>query len=483
MKWCLEKIFPSFITVIAGVIGVISVTAQTPTQDCENTLRDWRGNTRDPAIVRFMAMHTCTCPSPTSQPRCVPNNLPGDPNPQQPVSPEPDGVSVGNSAAIEAARAEAEQRRRQEAFEATKRELLKTLKTGQPADNVNLGLKPGTATPKVCPSGTTLSGGSCVADTPVSSSEFLYALQTNAFDPMNDGGTLAETGGPPPKDGHGLVGGTTWTFGFKRPHSKCDQKCTEDIETRLKEQLAEYCRSMFSTEKDESECIDQGLPFTPDIYDMVVSVATYHNALEDLATRVIFDGAAYGEYSRQHQELFSRLKGRNFDGLDCHSNGAMLCLAALRSGEATAREVRLFGPQITPSAAAAWQQLAFKKNIVIKVYINTGDPVPAASWKQPIPKRLDGTAETSPTAIWIHTIPRAASALADAAFYSLMDSRHGVMDEALEQYGLTVFRSECKGRPTIACHSMKVYEANLPENDLPPIPVRPRVRPTTSPKK
>ncbi|MBK8303480.1 MAG: hypothetical protein IPK98_08835 [Chloracidobacterium sp.] len=64
-------------------------------------------------------------------------------------------------------------------------------------------------------------------------------------------------------------------------------------------------------------------------------MASTHSAVEDLALRVIWDGSAYGEFSRQHKEIFVGLKDRHFDTLDCHSNGAMLCLAALRSGETT----------------------------------------------------------------------------------------------------------------------------------------------------
>ena len=51
--------------------------------------------------------------------------------------------------------------------------------------------------------------------------------------------------------------------------------------------------------------------------------------------------------------------------------------------------------------------------------------------------------------------------MADALFNALADSKDvkaDVMGTKLRAYGFDVTRFPCSDRPTIACHSMKVYE-------------------------
>lgn len=192
--------------------------------------------------------------------------------------------------------------------------------------------------------------------------------------------------------------------------------------------------------------------------DLVVSMGSSHAAIEDLATRVFFDGATFGEFSRQNKEIFASLKGRQFDTLDCHSNGAMVCLAALRSGGTQAKEVRLFGPQINPEAAKRWQEYAANTNTAIKIYINNGDPITPISWKQPAPQTPAGKAAT---ALWLHNPVTGLATFAEALFHTYVDSKTGVMDTTLKNYGFDVTRSKCKESPSIDCHSMKLYETKL----------------------
>ncbi len=451
---------------IAGVLvlAVSSVTAQTV--DCEGTIRAWKLNTGDREVVRYMATHTCTCPSRTSQPVCVPND-----RPTEPVSrPTPDagtgGVYVDNSAAIAAARAEADRKRRQAAFEATKRDLLASLKSGRTLGNNNLGLKPGTTTGKQCPAGTTLSAGNCIAEAPIKASDFLYALQTRRFEPMNSGGKVVDTS-PPPTDGHGLVGGTTWTYGFKHPKGDCDADCMEQTRRKVYAQTLKHC----SAQSDPEACIKDGPPFTPDLYTFVTSMASYNTPLKDLSERVAFDSVTYGEFSRQHQEMFKDLKGKSFETLDCHSNGAMLCLAALRSGDTKAREVRLFGPQINEAAAKIWYEYARKNNVKLTVFINNGDPVPAVSWAFASPPMSMG--KTVDTA-WVKSRSTDPDFVVDAIYQSVKDRTTGSMTDALGRNGLQVIRFDCKGELNpLNCHSMTRYEQNIKEWEsmqLPPLP-------------
>lgn len=390
-----------------------------------------------------MATHTCSCPSSNRQPVCVRNERPSQPANAAGGQP----TNVDNSAAIETAavRAEAERSRREKEFLAAKRLLIASLKSGTGGTNVAanpLGLKPGTSQP-------------------VSSAGTFYASQSERPEPMNDGGKLAGT--PETASGiHGLVGGTTWTFGFKRPSANCSAQCKAEVDRQMYSQFLKYC----AQQGDPQQCVKDGMPFTPDLYDMVVSMGSYNTALEDLASRVLFDSVTYGEFSRTHSEMFASLKGRAFDTLDCHSNGAMLCLAALRSGDTTAKEVRLFGPQINPAAARIWQDLAISKGIKITVYINSGDPVPAASWALGAP---DEPLTDAGNKLWLAGKAANPATWSKALFLTLLDSTTGAIGDDLYNYGFFVVRDDCRPTPSVACHSMKLYESKL-QNRLPPVP-------------
>jgi hypothetical protein len=290
----------------------------------------------------------------------------------------------------------------------------------------------------------------------IESTKYFYALQTRTLTTMADGGHPIDAPGSPPVGLHGLVGGTTWTYGFRRPQVKCEEKCRNDMKRNLESQLTLFC----SSQSDPKKCLADGLPFTPEMYDMAVSMGSSHAAIEDLATRVLFDGASFGEFSRKNKEIFASLKGRQFDTLDCHSNGALLCLAALRSGDTQAKEVRLFGPQMSPEAAKRWQEYAANTNTTIKIYINNGDPIPALSWKQPTPQTPAGKAAT---AAWLNNPVTGPATFADALFHTYFDSKTGAMDATLRNYGFDVTRSKCMDAPDFGCHSMKLYERQLKE--------------------
>ena len=116
-------------------------------------------------------------------------------------------------------------------------------------------------------------------------------------------------------------------------------------------------------------------------YDFLIGIASSHDNLRDLRNRVIADNMSAGRYSLEAQVLYGKIKGRSFDVLDCHSNGAMVCLAALYHRDASARHVRLFGPQISAEALAMWDQLVRSGQVgSIEVYIAERDPIPTASY-------------------------------------------------------------------------------------------------------
>lgn len=304
--------------------------------------------------------------------------------------------------------------------------------------------------------------GSLNAEAEPDPSAFFYALQTRTLTPMNDGGRPIEIDEPRPETRgmHGLVGGTTWTFGFKWPLYNCDAVCRKKVDRGLKDKLFLFCRS----QSDPAKCYAEGLPFDPSLYDMAVSLGSAHTFLDDFATRVIWDQFSYGQFSRKHKEVFAGLKGRNFQTLDCHSNGALVCLAALRSGETTAKEVRLFGPQVSPAAMEQWSELIKRKGLKVTIYINEGDPVPALSWNLPAPKSVVGKLTAMS---WVTSTGLRTTLMTKAILESYLDSKYRIMDERLGSYGVTVIRnrdletSKCGSLPKIECHSMRIYESRI----------------------
>jgi hypothetical protein len=147
----------------------------------------------------------------------------------------------------------------------------------------------------------------------------------------------------------------------------------------------------------------------------------------------------------------------------------MLCLAALRAGDTTAKEVRLFGPQISPQAAKMWQDYSRRTGTPITIYLNSGDPVASISWLLPTPAPQTENTWSSTPNVWLYKTVAVPGNLAVAAFNSYLDGETGVMNRALEEYGFTVVRSKCESvislrkfiDRAIDCHSMREYEKHL----------------------
>jgi hypothetical protein len=100
----------------------------------------------------------------------------------------------------------------------------------------------------------------------------------------------------------------------------------------------------------------------------------------DLKNRVAFDDLANGQFSAHEQLLYKKLRGKQFNELGCHSNGAMICLAALKNKHIKADHVVLYGPQVTRESLEMWNELVSKGEVKsVKVYINEHDPVPGIS--------------------------------------------------------------------------------------------------------
>jgi len=221
--------------------------------------------------------------------------------------------------------------------------------------------------------------------------------------------------------GNAFVGGTEWLIGYN----------VQSADPAIREKARElYRRQMELSGKHYS-----GVDF--ERYNFVIGVAASTDAWTDLRKRVVFDHLRNGNYSRENQEFYNSLKGRKFSELGCHSNGAMVCLAALVNKEIKADRVVLYGPQITPESLKIWNELVRNGQVKsVQILINNNDPIPSVSM---LFARGLGTTErvallqTSSLARTINeTAPR-----------------------------IAVRTSQCDSvMPSLDCHSMALYKRN-----------------------
>ena len=222
--------------------------------------------------------------------------------------------------------------------------------------------------------------------------------------------------------GNGLIGGTSWIAGYNVPPGAAEEIQRKAIE-------------MFRKQAELA-----GIPYNAavdfDRYDFVLGVAASTSIIKDLSTRVLFDELQEGRFTPTLQNAYNSLKGRQFDQLECHSNGAMVCLAALNNKDVVARDVVLYGPQITQDSLRIWQGLVYSGQVSsVRVMINQGDPVPGVAilfGGDP----LDG----------------------GRVLYDVQNVR-SIVNQHSPALTVTVF--SCSGRPIdLACHDMRVYKSN-----------------------
>ena len=123
---------------------------------------------------------------------------------------------------------------------------------------------------------------------------------------------------------------------------------------------------------------DEGIDF--ERYNFVIGLANETVLWKDLSSRVIFEQLRNGQATASHQAAYSSLRNRQFDELGCHSNGAMICLAALMNEDVKTGAVVLYGPQITSESLKLWNWLLAEKRItLLKIVVAENDPVPPAA--------------------------------------------------------------------------------------------------------
>lgn len=169
--------------------------------------------------------------------------------------------------------------------------------------------------------------------------------------------------------GNGLIGGLSWITGYN-VHG-------------LSPKAIERAKKLLKRQMESAHLPYDAIDFKK--YEFILGIGastekwyTVGGWPEDW--RVFREQFQRGQHSAETQGLYNSLKGRAFDELDCHSNGAMTCLAALENGDARAENVALFGPQITVESLLEWNYLLKEGKVQsVRIYLNKGDPIPALS--------------------------------------------------------------------------------------------------------
>jgi hypothetical protein len=234
--------------------------------------------------------------------------------------------------------------------------------------------------------------------------------------------------------GNALIGGTTWITGYNV------QTADPHLVARERQMMA---RQMSLAGNQYSDSVDFNR------YNFVLGIAASTDAFTDLSTRVIFDEFTNGKFSASEQTAYDSMKGRQFGELACHSNGAMVCLAALENKDVVADRVTLYGPQVTFESLKMWDELVRSGQVKsVQVYINSNDPVPPVSL-------LAGGKIVN------------AAALSSLAMLK-SPTITSVINETSPR--LTVQTFSCgNGLPTLDCHSMTAYKARVNYKPQPPL--------------
>jgi hypothetical protein len=247
----------------------------------------------------------------------------------------------------------------------------------------------------------------------------------------------------------GLIGGMLWEFGtyaMNVPQNLTGAEARHAREESERQFFARLKRAGIERE----DFID------PKQYDFIIGVAASSNWVKDLTMRVFWDNLAKGRATPVLQREYNLLRGRSFDVLDCHSNGAMLCLSAIANGDIELTgtgPVRLMGPQITFSALQEWERLSKKNNFKLEIYYNNGDPVPRASYAslELLPSK-HSVAERVMSAPSILKEAFSGTGLQEMIAKNAPSAK--IVTSACDRHGFF--------RYSLACHSLQWYQSHYP---------------------
>jgi hypothetical protein len=269
---------------------------------------------------------------------------------------------------------------------------------------------------------------SCLAaQPPLLSAQQAHISKTNAFNILVHRALAAKSDGRfYQPSGTGLVGGLTWIVGY-------------NVQTTDPAVIAKARAILMEQMKRQGTEFNNGIDFEK--YNFVIGIAASTHDYLDLK-RVLTEQFRNGQSSAENQKLYNSLKGRQFDELTCHSNGAMTCLAALENKDVMAKHIVLYGPQITPESLFMWNQLVRSGRVnSIKMIVQQGDPVP-------------------PVAMLTNPIGSAVTASLGGPFAMLPLFNVDVLSKTVSTIApsIKVITYPCSNLPSMACHSMESYK-------------------------
>jgi hypothetical protein len=176
---------------------------------------------------------------------------------------------------------------------------------------------------------------------------------------------IGPNGNPYLRSGNGLVGGTSWILSYDVPLGASREEADrqrEELKALGQEQGKDYVGSVDTAR-----------------YNFAVAIAFTTSVVGDLVTRIPYDQITRGQFSAWVRPGYDQLRGRHFEELGCHSNGAMICLAALQNEDVLVKRVVLYGPQLTAESVRIWSRMVPKQVESVEILINQYDPVPPVS--------------------------------------------------------------------------------------------------------
>lgn len=281
-----------------------------------------------------------------------------------------------------------------------------------------------------------------------------HAAQSEAFNASVPDAPAPEPVKPAPTRqyvyaGNGLIAGTTWTLYASRKPGEPEERMCNVI--KLQSQLA-------------------GSPYDKGVdckrYQFVLGMAVSVDPFTDLSERVAFDDLTNGRFSAETQGLYDKLRGKEFGELGCHSNGAMICLAALENEDVKADHVVLYGPQVTRESLEMWNKLVQDGKIKsVKVYLNENDIVPGTSIAYADYKKYENTviqsAKANPAG---NGVVEAGAAVGEVIGegVSLMNIERlkRTINETSPRLEVQSFPCE-RDRLSLDCHSMSMYKSKV----------------------
>jgi len=249
--------------------------------------------------------------------------------------------------------------------------------------------------------------------------------------------------------GNGMIGGTTWTVYASRRPGEAEKRMCDAIKQQAKLAGANYDAGI--------DCIR---------YQFVLGIAASVDPFTDLNSRVAFDDLTNGQFSANAQGLYDKLRGKQFDELGCHSNGAMICLAALENRDIQAVHVVLYGPQVTRESLEMWNKLVQDGRVKsVKVYLNENDPVPGASiayadYKKNQAAEVAAMRSTPTVDTLIRASAKTAATAASEVPLFQVDSLKRTINESGPRLEVQTF--PCKLEMShLGCHEMAMYKSKV----------------------